>query len=139
MVNLSAQWAALSSREQRILVIGAPVAIAIALYFFIIEPLQKKTAQLNTTTQTRLTQLTEMQQMATALLNNPSSNATTQTYEAILGNLVASESLENSKRTLKTQAISHEKAHRLLMQLAPLGKTTLLPSGNSVELWFEVE
>lgn len=125
-------WLLLNRRERWIVALGALCLVVVLPYFFIIQPLNVKTQQLQQTAITRMSQLTDMQSMARQL----SGRTTVTDAKTLLDGLIASESLENGQRVLVTQPISLAKAKQLLIQLAPLGKITLKQQQDALQLWF---
>lgn len=134
MEKLTQAFSQLSVREQRTMVLGTIAAVFIVGYFFVIEPLDKKTQQQQQVTATRTKQLSEMQAMAVKLLSQRKQNA--QTAAQILGNRIAGETLEGEQRVIKTRPLATAEAKQLLYQLIPLGKVALYPSQQSAEVWF---
>lgn len=131
-INISTVLSSLSRRESIILLLGGICLTVVLPYFFVIEPFNKQTQSLQQTTEVRLNQLQEMQDMAKQLkATQPSADA-----KKLLDGLISGETLENGQRVLITRAISLAKAKSLLPRLAPLGKVTLKQQQNSVQIWF---
>lgn len=120
-----------NARERQFLLLGL-VAVFLGLYFFVIEPLDKKAAQQQNNAETRLMQLNEMQRMTSELLSQ-----STMAPRQLLQGKIAGEVLEDGKRLLKTTPLSDAEAKQLLQQLAPYGKVVIHSTEASFqEVWF---
>lgn len=122
-----------NAREQKILLVGLLAAV-IGVYFFIIEPLDKKTLTQQTIGEKRLAQLDEMKAMAEKML---SQKIEKHPANQLLKGKIANETLDNGKRLVKTQPLNPKDAKQLLLQLSSQGKVAMFSTENQmVEVWF---
>lgn len=133
-VKMLEQLKTATLREKVLLGTGY-LSVVFGGYVFVIEPLNKKTQQLQKTVQQRQVQLGEMQVMASELLSNQQTHQGNPTQW--LSGKVANETLVDGQRVSKTRPLDSTQGKQLFKQLAPLGKVSLRGVGNNqVEVWF---
>lgn len=120
-----AWWQQLAQREKIVLGVGGGLLLLMGWYFVWLEPLQKRTAQLQQNTAARQTQLAEMQAMAATINEFHGILAPLSVAEILAQHEVSAQPLADGSRGVQTAPLSIAQAKTLLLALAPVAVVSM--------------
>ncbi|WP_218110495.1 type II secretion system protein GspM [Ostreibacterium oceani] len=120
-----AWWQQLAQREKIVLGVGGGLLLLMGWYFVWLEPLQKRTAQLQQNTAARQTQLAEMKAMAATINEFHGILAPLSVAEILAQHEVSAQPLADGSRGVQTAPLSITQAKTLLLALAPVAVVSM--------------
>lgn len=130
-MSLKNSWQQRSQREKAILGGAGVILVVLIYYLFVIEPLAKKTTQLQAQTEALREQLPEIKQMVSAIEHSGD-------YTEALNKLqsIAEQTSQNGSGMIyMTTPLPEQQAKTLFQALYPHGKSQLIQKDNGVIVW----